>query len=251
MTDCPTDMYGPQCSLPCQCDQTYEFCDNIHGQCYSQSEFTFIANLHTNRYTFNYFMSAQEELKENIALLAWNCMAEGGEGVKSKCLDRNNSDYNHLSMGTGGNNKLDDKKVVQLINSYFVRILDMKSRFSSTNEEITVVTMVMLNNTKPVNGSQVTEFLAELPIDVLSKALNYDYYRGDTYPRKRILDSIIPKMKWIVIGLSGEQIGLSFFHLNFVKILHKVFRTNPVKSSNKLGSLLLKVSWEFSNFFLT
>ena len=91
----------------------------------------------------------------------------------------------------------------RLVNTFFIRIVDSTSKFSSSNGEVTVVTLTLLNNTRPVNGSRVADLLTQIPQDVLSTALQYQYYRGPTYNRRRTLDPINSKMRYIVIGLSA------------------------------------------------
>ena len=74
MDDCDTKYYGPGCSRECQCDLEREICDNVDGSCYDKQAYTFQVNLLINLYTFKFkYFNAQEQLKENLALLIYHC----------------------------------------------------------------------------------------------------------------------------------------------------------------------------------
>lgn len=209
MDDCKMGKYGPGCSKKCSCDEETEICDNMDGQCYTKSSYIFVIDLLINRYTFNY-LNAKEDLKENLALLIYNCFQD--VYIDLDCTGRNASNYTHVEFNYLNQTKDERKSELRLINSFFVRIVDIKSRFSVTNQEVTTITFTLLNNTKPVNGSIVKNYLSEIPTSILSEALKYDVYKGDTIPK--IPEKNLPK--WIVIGLSGFGGLLTIFLICFI-----------------------------------
>ena len=67
------------------------------------------------------FAALKEKLKENTALLVWNCLRGGGRVVGGNCLERNDTKYSVLEQrGTTDEELL---KEIRLINTFFVRIV--------------------------------------------------------------------------------------------------------------------------------
>ena len=67
------------------------------------------------------FAALKEKLKENTALLVWNCLRGGGRVVGGHCLERNDTKYSVLEQrGTTDEELL---KEIRLINTFFVRIV--------------------------------------------------------------------------------------------------------------------------------
>ena len=200
MDDCDMTKYGHQCTKTCTCTKT-ELCHNINGSCYAKNDHVFKINLNYNRYTLNYFQREQETLKENTALLIWTCLK--GEDIDPYCMGNNTFNYSRFP-GVRKENEEEHIKSIKLLNTFFVRIVHMDSMFSFENEEVLVVTMTLLNNSIPVNGSLIEQLLINIPKDALSRALGYEYYKGETYMTKRPTPPFLVKMKWIVIGLSSK-----------------------------------------------
>ena len=218
MDDCSMSKYGPSCAHKCGCNST-DLCHNLDGSCYPKDDYVFNLNLLFNCYALQSqrFVALKEKLKENTALLVWNCLKGGGSVVGEHCLDRNHTRYVVLPQPSkqvhDNNNKEELLREIRLINTFFVRIVDMVPKYSSTNQPVCVVSMSLLNNTVPLNGSIVERMLEVLPTGVLTKALTYMqqppvyvYYKGDIYDEKRSIDEIMTKMQWIVIGLSSKEL---------------------------------------------
>lgn len=157
-------------------------------------------NLLIDHYTFKFNKEDQEELKENLAFVLWNCTKIGK--LKPHCTINNNT---NITVSSNEDQIADDKdlmKKVRLINTFFIRIVDLKLEFSQKNEQVTIITMTLLNNTIPINGSKVDGFLSQISQGLISTRLKHRVYRGRTYSEKQPDPGEI-KMRWIVIGFSA------------------------------------------------